>query len=84
MTAPVELVSATDDGYFPLAEAESLAAALPDARLTVTALLDHVRLQPSTRDIRDIARFWSLTARTLAPAANRSPATKAAATCSSS
>lgn len=76
VTAPVELVSATDDGYFPLAEAETLAAALPDARLTVTALLDHVRLQPSTRDIRDIARFWSLTARTLAPAANRSPALK--------
>jgi putative flippase GtrA/pimeloyl-ACP methyl ester carboxylesterase len=72
ITASVELVSATDDGYFPLAEAESLAAALPHARLTVTALLDHVRLQPSARDIADVARFWRLTAKTLARTANQS------------
>jgi len=63
----VELVSAADDGYFPLAEAEKLAALLPHARLTVTSLLDHVRLCPSAR-IRDLFRFIRLTARSLAAA----------------
>lgn len=63
----VELVSAADDGYFPLAEAEKLAAALLHARLTVTSLLDHVRLRPSAR-IRDLVRFTHFTARSFAAA----------------
>jgi putative flippase GtrA len=63
----VELVSAADDGYFPLAEAEKLAAALPHARLTVTLLLDHVRLRPSAR-VRDLVRFTHFTARSFAAA----------------
>ena len=63
----VELVSAADDGYFPLAEAEKLAAALPHARLTVTSLLDHVRLCPSAR-IRDLVRFTRFTARSFGAA----------------
>jgi putative flippase GtrA/pimeloyl-ACP methyl ester carboxylesterase len=63
----VELVSAADDGYFPLAEAEKLAAALPHVRLTVTSLLDHVRLRPSAR-VRDLVRFTQFTARSFAAA----------------
>jgi putative flippase GtrA len=63
----VELVSAADDGYFPLAEAEKLAAALPHARLTVTSLLDHVRLRPSAR-VRDLVRFTRFTARSFGAA----------------
>ena len=63
----VELVSAADDGYFPLAEAEKLAAALPHARLTDTSLLDHVRLRPSAR-VRDLVRFTRFTARSFAAA----------------
>jgi putative flippase GtrA/pimeloyl-ACP methyl ester carboxylesterase len=63
----VELVSAADDGYFPLAEAEKLAAALPHARLTVTSLLDHVRLRPSAR-VRDLVHFTRFTARSFAAA----------------
>jgi putative flippase GtrA/pimeloyl-ACP methyl ester carboxylesterase len=63
----VELVSAADDGYFPPAEAEKLAAALPQARLTVTSLLDHVRLRPSAR-VRDLVRFTRFTARSFAAA----------------
>jgi putative flippase GtrA/acetyl esterase/lipase len=59
---PVELAAAGDDGYFPLAEAEKLAAALPNARLTVTSLLDHVRLRRGGR-LRDLVRFWRFTAR---------------------
>jgi acetyl esterase/lipase len=63
----IELVSAADDGYFPLAEAEKLAAALPQARLTVTSLLDHVRLRPSAR-VHDLVRFTRFTARSFAAA----------------
>lgn len=63
----VELVSAADDGYFPLAEPEKLAAALPHARLTVTSLLDHVRLRPSAR-VRDLVRFTRFTARSFGAA----------------
>lgn len=63
----VELVSAADDGYFPLAEAERLAAALPNARLTVTSLLDHVRLRPAMR-VRELVRFSRFTARSFAAA----------------
>jgi len=63
----VELVSAADDGYFPLAEAEKLAAALPDVRLTVTSLLDHVRLRPAMR-VRELFRFSRFTARSFAAA----------------
>jgi putative flippase GtrA/acetyl esterase/lipase len=63
----VELVSAADDGYFPLAEAEKLAAVLPHARLTVTSLLDHVRLRPSAR-VRDLVRFTRFTARSFGAA----------------
>jgi putative flippase GtrA/pimeloyl-ACP methyl ester carboxylesterase len=63
----VELVSAADDGYFPLAEAEKLAAALPNARLTVTSLLDHVRLRPAMR-VCELIRFSRFTARSFAAA----------------
>ena len=64
-SVPVELASAADDGYFPLAEAEALAAAAPRARLTVTSLLDHVRLRPKARDLRDLVRFVRFTERCL-------------------
>jgi putative flippase GtrA/pimeloyl-ACP methyl ester carboxylesterase len=63
----VELVSAADDGYFPLAEAEKLAAALPNARLTVTSLLDHVRLRPAMR-VQELVRFSRFTVRSFAAA----------------
>jgi putative flippase GtrA/pimeloyl-ACP methyl ester carboxylesterase len=67
LDVPVELVSAADDGYFPLAEAEKLAAALPHARLTVTSLLDHVRLRPAVR-VRELVRFSRFAARSFAAA----------------
>jgi putative flippase GtrA/pimeloyl-ACP methyl ester carboxylesterase len=59
---PVELAAAADEGYFPLEEMEKLAAALPDARLTLTTLLDHVTLRPTVRG-RDLVRFVRFTAR---------------------
>jgi putative flippase GtrA/pimeloyl-ACP methyl ester carboxylesterase len=59
---PVELAAAPDEGYFPIEEVRKLAAALPNARLTVTTLLDHVRLRPKVR-LRELARFTWFTAR---------------------
>lgn len=46
--APVEIVSAPDDSFFPVEEARALAHAGHDVRLTVTRGLDHVcpRLRP--------------------------------------
>ena len=76
--APLELAAAPDDCYFPLAEAETLAEAAPHGRLTVTSMLDHVRLRPSLADLPDALRFWRFTARALAAAA--SPRRRVAAT----
>lgn len=72
LDVPVELVSAADDGYFPIGEAHKLAAALPRVRLTVTSLLDHVRLRPAARG-RDLVRLCRLTARSLDAAAGSRP-----------
>ena len=59
---PVELAAAVDEGYFPVEEVRKLAAALPDGRLTLTPLLDHVTLRPAVR-VRDLIRFVRFTAR---------------------
>lgn len=55
--APVEVVVPPSDMYFPLGEAEALAAALPRAHLTVTATLDHTRPQFSAAQLRSLIRF---------------------------
>jgi putative flippase GtrA/acetyl esterase/lipase len=62
ISVPVELAAAADEGYFPVEEVHKLAAALPDARLTLTRLLDHVTLRPRLRP-GDLVRFVLLTAR---------------------
>jgi pimeloyl-ACP methyl ester carboxylesterase len=66
--APVELVLPPVDEYFPVAEAVSLADAIPEARLTMTATLDHTR--PGTRSGRltDLIRFGKFVVRGLAAA----------------
>ena len=55
--APVEVVVPPSDMYFPLGEAQALAAALPRAYLTVTATLDHTRPQFSPAHLRSLIRF---------------------------
>jgi hypothetical protein len=55
--ARVELASARTDIYFPLAEARVLDRAIPDARLTATATLDHAIPRPTPRDLVDLFRF---------------------------
>jgi pimeloyl-ACP methyl ester carboxylesterase len=69
VTAPVELVVPPTDVYFPPGEAEALAAALPSARLTVTATLDHTRPGLGVGRLRDLRVFWGFVVRGLAAAA---------------
>jgi acetyl esterase/lipase len=67
--APVEIVVPPSDMYFPLGEAQALAAALPDCHLTVTASLDHTRPQLSFAHLRSLARFDRFVVRGLRAAA---------------
>ena len=55
--APVEIVVPPSDVYFPLGEARALAAALPNARLTVTRTLDHTRPRLSRGALGDFVGF---------------------------
>jgi pimeloyl-ACP methyl ester carboxylesterase len=66
--APVELVLPPVDEYFPVAEAVSLAEAIPDARLTMTATLDHTRPGALTGRLTDLIRFGRFVVRGLAAA----------------
>jgi acetyl esterase/lipase len=64
--ARVELAVPPLDPYFPPGETEALAAALPNARLTVTGVLDHTRPMMSRTNVRDIGRFCGFVLRGLA------------------
>lgn len=61
--APVEVIVPPTDDYFPLGEARSLAAALPNVRLTVTGTLDHTR--PSLSRIAEFPSFLGFVVRGL-------------------
>ena len=67
--APVEIVVPPSDMYFPLGEAQALAAGLPRAHLTVTATLDHTRPQASLAHLRSLLRFDRFVVRGLGAAA---------------
>ena len=67
--APVEVVVPPSDIYFPLGEAHALAAALPNAHLTITGTLDHTRLQLSLGPLRDLYAFDRFVVRGLKAAA---------------
>jgi pimeloyl-ACP methyl ester carboxylesterase len=64
--AHVEVIVPPQDEYFPLGEARSLAAALPDARLTVSGTLDHTR--PSLGRLADFRSFLGFVVRGLSAA----------------
>jgi pimeloyl-ACP methyl ester carboxylesterase len=55
--APVEIATAPQDTYFPLAEVQVLAAAAPHVRLTLTSLFAHATPR---FDVRNIAELHSL------------------------
>jgi acetyl esterase/lipase len=68
MRARVELAVPPLDPYFPPGETQALAAALPGARLTVSATLDHTRPALSRERIGDFSRFCGFVLRSLAEA----------------
>ncbi len=63
--ARVELIVPPLDPYFPPGETQALAAALPNARLTVTGTLDHTRPKLSRKELRDFGRFLGFVSRSL-------------------
>lgn len=65
LTMRVELVSAPDDRYFPPAQTRLLADRAPDARLTLSRVLDHADLEIPWRDPVDVLRFNRFVVRTL-------------------
>jgi acetyl esterase/lipase len=79
VTAPVELVSAPRDRYFPLSESRRIVRRAPDATLTVTATLEHADLRPSLRALGDLVRMNGYVVRTLRLARTGPPATAVAA-----
>ncbi len=76
--APVELVSAPDDKYFPVSESYAIARIAPDHRVTVTEALDHAELGFSLRDVPAFLRMDGFVVRSLREARldpdTRSPA----------
>lgn len=63
--AQVELASAPQDKYFPLAESRAVAAIAPRHRVTVTAALRHADPTPSLRELPDLVRLDAYVLRTL-------------------
>lgn len=72
LTSKVELVRPPVDPYFPLEEAVTLAGSLPQARLTVTRVLDHTRPSLTLDHLRSLYRFNGFVVRGLAAAAGSS------------
>lgn len=64
--ARVELAVPPLDPYFPPGETQSLAAAVPNARLIVSSTLDHTRPMKSRAHLGDLSRYSGFVLRTLA------------------
>ena len=66
LRVPVELASAPEDEYFPVAESRDLAERAPGrVRVTVTRTLEHAIPELSARDLADLARFDAFAVRVL-------------------
>jgi pimeloyl-ACP methyl ester carboxylesterase len=63
--APIELASAPEDKYFPLAHSHELAGLAPEARVTVTATLEHAVPDASLDGALDLLRFDAFAVRVL-------------------
>lgn len=63
--AHVEILSGQRDKYFPLEESRRLEAALPDARLTVTPLLDHAIPSRESPPLKHLLAFNAAVVRAL-------------------
>lgn len=72
--APVEIATAPHDRYFPIAEAQALAAASPHVRLTITSLLAHATPRLSARYLAELRRLDAFFVRAFTAATSRPPA----------
>ena len=63
--APVELVSAPHDKYFPPAESRAFVSRARDARLTISETLQHADLELSLGQLADFARLDAFVVRSL-------------------
>lgn len=69
LDVPIELAAPPKDKYFPLAESRTIVDAAPDARLTVTATLEHAIPTGSADGLGDLAAFNGFVVRVLRTAA---------------
>jgi pimeloyl-ACP methyl ester carboxylesterase len=63
--ASVELASAPQDKYFPLADSRALVPGARQGRLTVTETLDHAVPEASLHELADLFRFYGFLVRSL-------------------
>jgi len=59
LDAPVEIATAPEDKYFPVAESRALAAASPHVRLTVTSLLAHATPRIDVRTLTELHKLYA-------------------------
>ncbi|HST15607.1 MAG TPA: alpha/beta fold hydrolase [Gaiellaceae bacterium] len=59
LDAPVEIATAPEDRYFPVAESRALAAASPHVRLTVTSLLAHATPRFDLRNVVELHKLYA-------------------------
>ncbi len=71
--APVEIATAPQDKYFPASEAQALAAASPQVRVTVTSLLAHATPRLDARNIVELHRLYAFFVRAFRAATNGPP-----------
>ena len=66
----MELATAPQDEYVPLAEPQAIVRAAPDARLTITRTLEHAIPDPSAGSFRELVRLNGWIVRSLQAAAS--------------
>jgi acetyl esterase/lipase len=65
LCAPVEIATAPQDRYFPVAQARALAAASPYVRITITSLLAHATPRFDVRNVAEVHRLYGFFTRAL-------------------
>lgn len=71
LRAPVEIATAPQDAYFPVAEAQALAAASPYIRLTVTSLFAHATPHFDLRSVAELHTLYAFFVRSFRAATNQ-------------
>jgi acetyl esterase/lipase len=70
LRAPVEIATAPQDTYFPVAESQALADASPYVRLTVTSLLAHATPRFDVRNVAELHKLYAFFTRSFRAATN--------------